>query len=214
MRYFLTLILIGMVLAGCSSTPRADQQEGSSNSASGNPDIASIAPEGKVTDATNEADSSSPDIVMTVNSPAIQLTPIQGNTSTSSTPVPLSTENWQTYKNAALGIAVDYPPDWSITEQSDGAIFTSPVNTTILLKQESTNQDSNEIRIGNTRCTSRMNSNNLTAEVCVDTASFTYTAKFTLPFADGSTRWLTLSTKTRTTGDVFEVMFNSVRLAE
>jgi hypothetical protein len=216
MRYFLTLILIGMVLAGCSSTPRADQQEGTSNSASGNPDIASIAPEGKFTEdvATNEADSSSPDIVMTVNSPAIQLTPIQGNTSTSSTPVPLSTENWQTHKIAALGIAVDYPTDWSIAEQSDGAIFTSPVNTTILLKQESTNQDSNEIRIGNTRCTSRMNSNNLTAEVCVDTASFTYTAKFTLPFADGSTRWLTLTTKTRTTGDVFEAMFNSVRLAE
>lgn len=217
MRHFLTIILIGIVIASCSSAPTsADQQEGTSNSASGNPDIASIAPEGRITEdaATNETDSPSPNIVMTVNSPPIQLTPIQGNTSISSTPIPLSTENWQTFTNTTLGIAVDYPLDWSVLEQTDGAIFTSPLGTTILLNMANATSSSNEIRIGNQRCTARTNAYDLTADICVDTASFSYNAKFTLKSPDGSTRWLTLLTSTRDTGDVFEAMFNSIRLTK
>ena len=211
MRYALTLVLTGIVLAACSSVPNANKQQGTSSALPNNLDLASIAPEGKVTDdgAPNEADSSSPIIAMTVNSPAIQLAPIQGNTSTSSTPVPLSTENWQTYKNAALGIAVDYPTDWAITEQGDGAIFSSPANTTIQLKITTTN--SNEIRIVNQRCLSQTNAYNMTVDTCVENSPFSYTAKFSIKSLNGSAQWLNLMTTARDTATVFHAMFNSVR---
>jgi len=213
MRFFLTIILIGIVIAGCSSAPASNQQESTNNSTSGNIDIARIAPEGKVTEdvATNEANSSSPTIVMTVNSPAIQLTSIQGNTSTSSTPVPISTENWQMYTNNSLGITVDYPTDWSISEQDDGAIFSSPTNSTIQLKVTNANSSGNEIRIINQRCTSQTNAYNLTADICVENSPFSYTAKFAVKSPDGSAQWLTLTTTARDTAIFFHAMFNSVR---
>lgn len=226
-------LLVGLLLfavAGCSSTSNAGQSSKELTSsppdsagitpeskiteeaAQGNPNIASIAPEDRIIEEAtpDEEDSSLP--VMTVNSPPIAVTQIQGNANPPSASKSLSTENWQTYTSSVFGIAVDYPPDWSVAEETDGAIFTSPIGTTILLNIVNANSDREETRLGNTRCTSRTNAHQLTAEVCVDSASFVYTAKFTLQVADGSTKWLSLTTKTRTTGDVFEVMFNSVRL--
>lgn len=226
-------LLVGLLLiavAGCSSTSNAGQssKELTSNTsdtagitpeseiteeaAQGNPNIASIAPEGRITEQVtpDEEDSSLP--VMTVNSPPIAVTQIQGNDTPPSAPNSLSAENWRTYTSSVFGVALDYPPDWSVVEEADGAIFTSPIGTTILLNVVNANFDREETRLGNMRCTSRTNAHQLTAEVCVDSASFVYTAKFTLQAADGSTKWLSLTTKTRTTGDVFEAMFNSVRL--
>jgi hypothetical protein len=212
MRYLLALILVGIVIAGCSSRPEAD--EPAKETTQDNRGIPDIAPEGRITEeaAPNEADSSLP--VVTVDSPPILLTPIQGNATPPSTPNSPSSFNWQTFTSSALGIAVDYPLDWSVAEETDGTIFTSPQSTTITLQAVNAIRDSNETRIGNQRCTSRTNAYGLTADVCVDSASFIYTAKFTLQAADGSTRWLTLSTKSRTTGDVFEGMFNSLRLVK
>jgi len=215
MKYFLTLMLIGIVIAGCSSSPGTDKQGSANNSVSGNTNVASIAPEGKSTEnvATSEANSSSPLIVMTVNSPPIQLVPLQGNLSTSipSTPFPHLAENWQTFTIATLGVAIDYPMNWSILEQTDGAIFTSPLNTTIQLKVTNANNSGKEIRIGNRRCTSRTNAYDLTTDICVESASFNYSAQFTLKAPDGTAQWLTLTTTTRDTGKVFEAMINSVR---
>jgi hypothetical protein len=83
-----------------------------------------------------------------------------------------------------------------------------------MLEAVETNADNDETRIGNQYCTSRTNSHDLTADICVDQSSFSYTAKFTVELADGSTRWFMLTTKSRTTGDVFEAMFNSLRLVK
>jgi hypothetical protein len=109
-------------------------------------------------------------------------------------------------------VSLAYPPDWSAVEEADGVLFTSPSGTTIQMKADPSSVDNDKFRIGNQYCTSRTNEHDLTAEVCADTLSFIYTAKFTLPKTDGSTQWLTLSTKTRATGEVFEAMFNSVQL--
>ena len=203
MRFLLTIILIGTLISGCTTSP-------SSNSS--NTNIASVAPEGKVTeDAASGVEPLSPGLVMTVNSPAIQLTPIQGNTSTPSTPTPHSTKDWQTFTSKTLGIALDYPVDWSASEQVDGAIFTSPLNSVIELKVANVNGNGNEIRIGNQRCTSQTNAYGLVADICVESGPFNYSAKFTLKSLSGSEQWITLTTTTRNTGEIFHAMYNSVR---
>jgi hypothetical protein len=210
MNHIFTLTLLGMVVAGCSSQPNVDTSV--TQAAQSNPDIANIAPEGRFTEEipTSETDSHLP--VMTPNAPPIILTAIQGNNTTSSTPDSLSTENWQTFTSSALGVSLEYPSDWSVVEEADGVVFASPSGTTIQMKADSSSVNNNEIKIGNQYCTSRTNAHQLTAEVCADMISFIYTAKFTLPNANGSTRRLTLSTTSRSNGEVFEAMFNSVQL--
>lgn len=211
MRYLLTMTLLGIVVAGCSSRPNTSKS--AKEISPHNPDIANVAPEGRLTEAApSETTSSLP--VVTANPTAIPLTPIRGNTTAPSTTNPVSTGNWQTFTSAALGVAVNYPSDWSVAEEADGATFTSPNGATIQLKQGTANPNNNEFKIGNQYCTSRTNEHGQTADICVDNASFTYTAKFTLQKADGSTQWVTLMTKTRTAGDVFEGMFNSLQPAK
>jgi hypothetical protein len=211
MKYLLTLILFGALLTSCSfaSTVENATQE----VPSGNRNIASVATEGKVTEevATQEANAG---VVMTVDPTPVILKPIQGNiTIPDPTPTPYAHEGWQTFTSATLGIAVDYPADWTMTEQTDGATFTSPQAATIKLKTAKTSSNNNETRIGNQRCTSRTNAYSLTADICVDSISFSYSAKFLLPNGNEA-QWLSLTTTTRTIGAVFEAMFNSVRLTK
>jgi hypothetical protein len=209
---FVLAVLLAFGLAGCSSASRI--HETTTETPEGNRGIPDIAPEGRITEVfvTNEADSSLP--VMTADSPPILLTLVQGNATPPSTPNSPSLQNWQTFTSTTLGVAADYPSDWSVAEKTDGAIFTSPQSTTILFEAVETNADNNETRIGNQYCTSRTNSHDLIADICVDHSSFSYTAEFTVELADGSTRRFTLTTKSRSTGHVFEAMFNSVRLTE
>ncbi len=206
MRYLLTLAFLGVLISGCSPSqpnpPAAPTKD---------PDIASIAPEERnIDEATPEGnDSHLP--VMTAKSPPIILTPIQGDATTPSAPNSLSTENWQTFTSSTLGVTLDYPPDWSVAEEAEGVTFTSPTGGMIQLKADTANTRNNELKVGNRRCTSRTNQHDLTAEVCVETISFLYTANFNLPKADGSTQRVTLLTQARTVGEIFDAMFNSVR---
>jgi hypothetical protein len=80
------------------------------------------------------------------------------------------------------------------------------------MKADTSNVNNDGFRIPNRYCTSRTNEHGLTAEVCADRISSLYTATFSLQKADGSTERLSLSTKNRATGEVFEAMFNSVLL--
>jgi hypothetical protein len=209
MKYLLILTLLGIVFAGCTARPNASNPAKKENPPN-NPDIANVAPEGRLTEAApSEATSSLPAI--TTPPTAILLTPIQGNTSAPAATNSVSTGDWQTFTSAALGVTVSYPPDWSVAEETDGATFTSPKGATIQLKRGTANPANNEFRIGNQYCTSRTNAHGQTAAICVDNNSFTYTANFTLQKASGSNEAVTLLTKTRTVGDVFEAMFNSLQ---
>jgi hypothetical protein len=210
MKYMLTFSFLGIVIVGCSSQPNVDASV--TETTQSNPDIATIAPEGRLTEEapTGQADSALP--VMTPNAPPILLTPIQGNDTTSPASDSLSTEHWQTFTSSALGVSLKYPADWSAVEETNGVIFTSTNGTTIQMKVDTSSVSNDEFRIANQYCTSRTNQHNLTAEICADRISFLYTAKFNLQKADGSTEWLTLSTKNRATGEVFEAMFNSLQL--
>ena len=141
MRYLLVFILFGIVMAGCSA------DESTKETAQDNREIPDIAPEGRITEEAgmNETDSSLP--LMTADLPHILLTPIQGNATPPSTSNSSSSQNWQTFTSSALGVALDYPLDWSAAEEIDGAIFTSPQGRTILLKGVKTDNESNETRI-------------------------------------------------------------------
>jgi hypothetical protein len=218
------IVIVTFVLAACtpsgtpthlnvSATPVAPSPEPLATRPSSVPLARDAATEEVVPEDTN---SSSTTVVIRVNPTPILLVPIQGNTvAPTATPIPLSREGWQTFTSATLGVTVDYPSDWSVTEESDGATFTSPQGTTILLsKAVGANRDNNEMRIGNRYCTSRTNTNNLTADVCIDTASYSYSATFTLKSVDGSVQRLTLTMTTRQTASVFEGMFNSIRPAK
>ncbi|HSB01089.1 MAG TPA: hypothetical protein VLE49_10595 [Anaerolineales bacterium] len=211
MRYLLILTLLGIAVAGCSAQPGASKPA-AKEVPPNNPDIANVAPEGRLTEAI-PSETGSPLPAVTVQPPAIVLTPIQGNTPAPAPTKPISPGNWQTFSSAALGVTVNYPADWSVAEETDGATFTSPNGTTIQLKQGTANPNNNEFKIGNQYCTSRTNEHGQTANICVDNASFTYTANFTLQKAGGATQVVTLTTKTRTAGDVFEAMFNSLQPA-
>ena len=212
MRYLLTFLLFGIVIAGCSTQSSAS--EARRDIPSDNPNIADVAPEGRLTEVTPSKDPDSSLPVMTVNPPPILLTPIQGD----ATEAPMDENsappaNWQTFTSSTLGVALNYPADWSAAEESKSVTFTSPSGATIELKTDVANIDNKEFKIGNQYCTSRTNEHGQIADICVDQAAFTYTAKFSLQEANGSTHWVTLLTQTRSAGEVFEKMFNSLRPA-
>jgi hypothetical protein len=206
MKYLLALTLLGIAIAGCAS--RQNKPESAKAVPRDNPDIANVAPEGRLTETAPGETGPLP-----VDRTAIPLTPIQGNAPATSPTSSLSTANWQIFTSAALGATVNYPPDWSAAEKTDGVTFTSPNGATIQLEKGTAALKNNEFKIGNQHCTARTNEHGQTADICVDNASFTYTANFTLPKGDGSTQTVMLMTKTRTVGDVFEAMFNSLRPA-
>ena len=214
MKYILTITMI--VIASCSYTsyssggPKKDV-------ASGNPSIASIATEQIVIEeaATEDIASSLAHIVVIATPTWIPITRIEGNTAPpASAPTANSLIGWQTFTSVVLGVTLDYPPDWSVVEDLDGITFTSPQGSTIRLNAFKPSNGIDETRIGNQYCRSRTNSHQLTADVCIDTISFMYSAKFTIQSMDGITKELTLTTATRSTLGVFEALFNSIRLVQ
>ena len=209
MKYMLTVTLLGIAVVGCSS--RSSPLASVTETTHSNPDIAEIAPEERFTQEFHTGEADSPLPVMSPNVPAILLTPVAGNDTTSPTDS-FSTGNWQTFTSSALGISLAYPTDWLAAEEADGILFTSPTGMTSQMRADTSGIDQDEFKIGNQYCTSRTNEHHLTAEICADRNSFLYTAKFSLQTADGATRWLSLSTKNRGAGEVFEVMFESLQL--
>jgi hypothetical protein len=208
-------------MASCSPGPHAfmpTQPAGTDNSSFGNRGIASVATEGPFVEmlVTSEATSASTPPAVGANRSPIPLQAIQGNSvspAATTTPIsPISTNGWKTFTIASYSAAVDYPPDWSISDQADGAVFTSPAGATIQLELVRAAGGDEFLQV-NQRCISRTNPYSLTASICVvGGSSFSYDAAFTLKMSDGSMEVLGLSTTARDTVAVFDAMVNSVRL--
>jgi hypothetical protein len=203
MRFLSSLFLLGMAFMGCSAQPGTPQA---------GRDIANIAPEGRLTE---EVASSGPDsslAAVTVHPPPILLTPIQENT-----PEPARDENspppvnWQAFTSSTLEVTINYPSDWSVTDETEIITFTSPTGARIQLRTDTVATGNREFKIGNQYCVSRTNEHGQIANVCVDRAASIYTAQFSLQKANNSIRLVTLVTKARTVGEVFEMMFNSLQ---
>jgi hypothetical protein len=219
MRTLLTLILTGLLIAGCSPAAHAPlpvQPAATDKSWVGNRGIASVATEGPFLSMVppNEATSVSTPPGLGANGSPIPLEPIQGNSVSpaAATTTPISTSGWKTFTITSYRAAVDYPPDWSVADQADGAVFTSPGGATIQLKLVRASGGDDFLQ-GNQRCIFRTNPYGLTASFCVvGGSSFNDGAAFTLKMSDGSMEVLGLSTTARDTVEVFDAMANSVRL--
>jgi hypothetical protein len=119
-----------------------------------------------------------------------------------STPLP----GWQTFTSTAQGVAVNYPLDWSVTENNDGTIFKSPQGLTILLQADNNNADSSS---AGQDCTTLINTYGQACDLCFDAAIYSYRAIFKRPVGQ-SIQWLVLSTISQEKPTVFFQMFNSL----
>jgi hypothetical protein len=205
MRYLLTVVLLAALLAGCSA---ASSMENITQTASptGNRVIVNptMIPTAEAT--MQETTSVSKPRIIKVRPPMIPIGPVQG---TPAFPVPTlgPLQGWQTFTSAALGVAVDYPMDWAVTENNPGVSFTSPQGSTILLKVGNSNSSSST---PGQDCATLINAYGQTGEVCFDAATFSYSAVFKKT-AGESTAWLTLSVMSREKPDVFLQMVDSLR---
>ena len=125
----------------------------------------------------------------------------------------LPSTGWSTYTNKDMGLALDYPPDWSVEESAGRASFTSPEGRRIDLAVVDTGSLTPEEflakeQLPNTRCSTRINPYEVTIKSCLDTISFSTTAYFSLP---SSAQLLSLNLIGRGNFDVFNAMLDSVR---
>lgn len=211
MRSLLTLLLLACLLAGCSAAP---------GPAGGVMPVGGAAPAGIIPPAQPTgaltpvsviepppviaaataalADTSAPQPALkTVGPPKI---PIGSGPGASAA----STAGWQTFASPALGVAIDYPQAWSVSEASGAVTFTSPEGLAILLQAEK-NPDTT-----GWDCATLINMRGQAGETCYQAATFSYRAVFSKP-ADASSAALTLSVTSRERPAVFFQMFDSFR---
>jgi len=207
MKYVLTIFLFAGLLAGCSA---ASSMENSAQEASplGNRDIVSETKVPTVETTIKDATSVSEPMLITVRPPMIPIGPVQG---TPAFPMPTSTplQGWQTFTSTALGVAVDYPMDWSVIENDAGVKFTSSKGQLILLQVD---QSYGSPSITGQDCATLINSYGQAGDLCFDAATSAYRAVFKKP-AGESTPGLTLSTISQEKPTIFLQMFDSLRFA-
>jgi hypothetical protein len=210
MKILLMIVLVGLAAAGCAPAPQAagNRNDASANgTASGNPALSAADATATAVGAANGSNPASQPLAVTVRPPVIQLGPGGTPGFPGSTPLPLSPEGWLTFTSPALGAAVDYPPDWTAAEGTDGAAFTSPDGARILLQVAEANPPAQD-------CTALVNLSGLTANVCVDSTAGRYSATFAMKPAEGSAQAVTLSTTDQAALDVYKSMINSLRPAQ
>jgi hypothetical protein len=102
---------------------------------------------------------------------------------------------------------VEYPRDWSVTENDEGARFTSPQGVAIVLKVAQPGAGST-----NQACNTVINSAGLVAVLCVEAG--VYSATFNIQLSGGAARQVRLSTDSNTALGVYKAMLNSLRPAQ
>jgi hypothetical protein len=188
MKTIISLIFISLALVGCSPVvlATAEPKEPASNKGT-NPSL-------------------KPSFSMTAGPPAILLVPDRGNPAGSfPTPTPMVLEGWQIFNSAPLHIAVNYPSNWSVTEQTNGATFASPAGAIISLQTFTFNGTST----ANQQCADLITSYGQTANLCVEAGM--YSAEFNLQLADGSSESLLIFTNQSEALDVYKEMITSLR---
>ncbi len=138
-------------------------------------------------------------LIVTVRPPMIPVNPVGGVNVTQ------AAGDWQTFTEAETVVAVDYPTDWSVSEDSVGVKFTLPESSVIELQfmVVDNNKDG--------ECTSLINSEGLSLELCGDLASNHYSANFILEL-NGEMRRVSLCTFDKTALEVYHSMLNTLRL--
>lgn len=122
---------------------------------------------------------------------------------------------WKTFVSVNLRVAVDYPPDWSVSEQENGVSFTSPSGVLIQLVKIETGGLSpeeflKENQLPNTRCSTSMDSYGIKVLVCFDTISDSYSANFIMTLSQGTPQLLSMAMLRKGGLKVFDKMVRSV----
>jgi hypothetical protein len=212
MKNLLVMLLLGFAIAGCTFSAQRDAGTRSTpnETPAGNPEINGKAPATQDAAKVGSASSLKPGNV-TGRPPVVPIGPVQGNPK-----IPIFTlppmEGWKTFISPTLGIAVDYPEDWSVFEQADRITFSSPQDLTIVLQMSTSTGAGIEPKNGDQQCTNLINTSGLAADICAD--GDIYSSDFNVKAADGSIQHLTLSTTRREALDVYKAMVNSLRLVK
>jgi len=204
MRYLLTMALFAGLLASCSA---ASSTENVTQEASPvrNGDIASATRVPTSEAPTKDTTSVSNPMAITVNPPKIPIGPVQG---TPAFPVNSGLpEGWKTFTSQSLGVAVDYPPDWSVNETDTGVQFSSSQGQVIQLQMEQSNDNAASSAQD---CATLINSYGQAGNLCFEAATHAYQAVFKKT-TDESTPGLILSTISQEKPTVFFQMFTSLR---
>lgn len=204
MKSLITLILVGIVAAACSSPASSNEtsQGNTANESQAQADQSNPAP---ATEASNESgNSSAAPLGITAGPPAIKLGPPQGTPPSFvvSTPPPLS--DWQTFSSSDLGVTLNYPPEWTVDEQTGMVTFTSPQGKTVTLQIAGGNEQTDQ------NCIALTNSYGVTGNLCNDSAANKYSATVDIKSANGSVQKLVLSTASSDAVEVYKLMFNSL----
>ncbi|MBI3241103.1 MAG: hypothetical protein HYZ49_02270 [Chloroflexi bacterium] len=162
-----------------------------------------------------------PIVVTPLLKPKVTITPKSTATveaAVGTTAPPALAGDWKMFVSPNLQIAVDYPSDWSAVEQGAVVTFKSPQGGVIQLALLDTGnllpEDfARENQLPNTRCETRVTANGLTAQVCFDTLSGSYSASIPIELSDGTKQLLSLALFKGGDRQVFEAMIESVRPA-
>ena len=189
MKILLTFVLIGLVAAGCASSPTATPVPATAGAVA-------RTPAGLMTG--RDASSSQP-LSVTANPPRVQY----GST-------PGAPAGWQTFTSQALGLVVDFPADWTASEEAAGVQFRSPQGATISLAGENPYQANS----AGFQCSNLLTPSGMNVQACGDPVANRYYAALQWTTADGSSRTATLSTRNSAALEVYRSMLASLRLAQ
>lgn len=142
--------------------------------------------------------------------------PMNAPTPTTASSPSLPSAGWKTFVSANLQVTVDYPPDWSASEQAIVVSFTSTSGDVIQLAKIETGDLSpdeflNENQLPNTRCSSITNNYGITVRICLDTLSGNYSADFVMASPQGPPQLLSMVMPKHGDLQVFDGMIGSVR---
>jgi len=205
MKIIVSVILIGLALAGCvpsiwSTTEPQDMTPITNPFA----EPAAANPTAQI-GATEKTIPSVKVLSVTGGPPRLLLVPGEGTpASFNPTPTPIAFAGWKTFISAALHVALNYPSGWSVAEQTNGASFTSPSAAVISLQAITINGTNSE----NQQCTTLITAYGQTANLCVKANIFR--AEFNLQLADSVSESLMISTTNSNALDVYKEMINTL----
>jgi hypothetical protein len=215
-RHPLILCSLMILLAGCS-LPFLEEEGQPLPTA--RPVVVTAQPKPRATITLNPKVTTTP-VPATEAAAPTDLSPVsptaEGVASATSVPSPL--EGWQTFTSPTLQVAVDYPADWSVVEQSGVVRFTSPQGGQMVLALMETGNLTPEDflqanDLPNTRCEERTNAYGLTARLCFDTLVKVYSASIPMELPSGARQLVSLATFKLGDRRAFDLMFESVRIA-
>ena len=205
MKIIVSVILVSLALAGCaSSVSSTTEPQNTTPIARPFAEPATANPTAQI-GTTEKTFPSAKVLSATGGPPRLLLVPGEGTPASSNpTPTPIALAGWKTFNSVALQVSVNYPPDWIVTEQTNGAMFVSQSGEIISLQALTPNDLTNEEQ----QCATLITASGQKANLCLE--ADVYSAKFNIQLVDGSSETFLISTSNRSALNVYQEMINSL----